>query len=193
MVICSIFTFREYIQVNKDGSIGDASGVISVECFHTWLQRKQAIKSEKEARKFLRTLGSHLGGFDNRVPFSPQEEAAILLVVRVKKVWPCFQGLNVTLGKRGFRSQGYHEKLALGKIPARVPTTAILVTTPRLASKQCQGMEPLSREQTLLPMHFIHLDDVIPDGVIYPDDSAEWDEQSFGSMDDKAFDTCVVS
>jgi len=65
-----------------------------------------------------RVRASSLTGSDGRQPFTPEEEAAILAVLRVKRVWPAFAGTNVSIGCKGFRSSGFHEK-------ARMPPSSI--------------------------------------------------------------------
>ena len=43
--------------------------------------------------------------------FDPDEEAAILAILRRKLPWPCFKGTSFEKkGSMGFRSWGYHEK-----------------------------------------------------------------------------------
>lgn len=49
---------------------------------------------------------------DGRSPFDPEEEAAILVLFREKKPWPCFPPRFANIGKR-YRSKGYHEKQRL--------------------------------------------------------------------------------
>lgn len=46
---------------------------------------------------------------DGRSAFDPEEEEAILILLRKKTSWPCFPPDLAHLGKR-FRSNGYHEK-----------------------------------------------------------------------------------
>jgi hypothetical protein len=65
-------------------------------------------------KKFRRTLSNHLTGVDGRVPFDPEEEGAILKVLRVRRPWPCVPEHRATNGSMSFRSRGYHEKHADG-------------------------------------------------------------------------------
>jgi len=44
--------------------------------------------------------------------FDSEQEAAILAVLHLKRQWPAFQGTSSTIGMRGFRSMGFHEKRA---------------------------------------------------------------------------------
>jgi len=64
------------------------------------------------AKRFQRTLTAHLTACDGRAPFEPEEEAAILSVLRQKRKWPAFEGTALTIGSKGFRSAGFHEKRA---------------------------------------------------------------------------------
>ncbi|KAH9260930.1 hypothetical protein BASA81_000626 [Batrachochytrium salamandrivorans] len=100
----SIQIFRNHLCRRQDGSV-DASGVISTACYSNWLEAKGALPSDDEAKKFHRTLTNH----DGRVPFDPEEEAAILLLFRQRKSWPCLPDHFSEIGKR-YRSRGYHEK-----------------------------------------------------------------------------------
>jgi hypothetical protein len=68
-------------------------------------------ESDSHARKFQRCLSNHVTGVDKRQPFSMEEEAAVLVVLRQKIPWPCFPP-HVFVGQTGFRSYGFHEKLA---------------------------------------------------------------------------------
>ena len=106
----SIRIFRQYIQRNSDGSL-DASQVISMECYHAFLTAKGAKDCEEEAKKFYRVLTTHLSGVDGRKSFRPEEEEAILNVLRRNEPWPCFP-TNVHYGT-GFRGRGFHEKQSL--------------------------------------------------------------------------------
>jgi len=62
------------------------------------------------AKRFQRTLTAHLTAADGRAPFEPEEEAAILSVLRQKRKWPAFEGMDFNIGSKGFRSMGFHEK-----------------------------------------------------------------------------------
>jgi len=50
---------------------------------------------------------------DGRRPFEPEEEAAVLLELRRKRVWPCFADKETSIGAKGYRGYGYHEKLRM--------------------------------------------------------------------------------
>jgi len=65
------------------------------------------------AKCFQRTLTAHLTGADGRMCFEPDEEAAVLLVLREKRQWPAFVGTDASIGSKGFRSMGFHEKSPL--------------------------------------------------------------------------------
>lgn len=100
--------FRSFIHASDTGEL-DASGILSRDCYLAWLEHRKQRETPKEAKRFQRTLSNHLSGVDGRTPFSPEEEAAILPVVRRKARWPCFP-LDITVGFTGFRSLGFHEK-----------------------------------------------------------------------------------
>ena len=58
-----------------------------------------------------RIAAAHITSSDGRRPFTEAEEEAVLEVVRAKRVWPAFKGTTSSIGIKGFRSYGYHEKL----------------------------------------------------------------------------------
>jgi len=85
----SIRVFRRFISKvqNADGSYTyDASDVIGKECYEAWLNSRSEPPNEPE-KVFQRSLTSHLTSSDGRQPFSPEEEEAVLKVVRCKRIW----------------------------------------------------------------------------------------------------------
>ncbi|KAH9252283.1 hypothetical protein BASA81_009885 [Batrachochytrium salamandrivorans] len=104
----SMAVFRSFIVAREDGSL-DASGILSRECYLTWLAIRKHVESDQEARRYQRTLSSHIGGVDGRLPFDRREEEAVLLVVRQKQRWDCFPEY-LSIGCTGYRSKGFHEK-----------------------------------------------------------------------------------
>ena len=108
----SIQVFRHFITSVSlpNGTVElDASGIVSKECYDTWLQSRAASPGNP-TKVFQRCLTAHITASDGRQSFSPEEERAILRVIREKKVWPAFQGTNITIGGKGFRALGYHER-----------------------------------------------------------------------------------
>lgn len=103
--------FRSFIHASEDTGELDASRVLSRDCYLAWLEHHKQSESPQKAKRFQRTLSNHLSGVDGRLPFPPQEEAAILVLVRRKARWPCFPS-DVCVGFTGFRSLGFHEKAA---------------------------------------------------------------------------------
>jgi len=94
----------------------DASAVNGPECYRQWLDSRSET-SVDPAKSFQRCLTAHLTGSDGRQPFQPDEEEAILGVVRLKCKWPAFVGTDLTIGLKGFRAHGFHEKIASGVSP----------------------------------------------------------------------------
>lgn len=120
----SIALFQSFLRRDSNGEILDATGINSRECYLAWLASQGRVESDGEAKKFQRTLSNHCAGVDGRTPFDLRAEAAILKVLRKKVRWPCFPD-HLSIGRTGFRSRGYHEKLAC-------PTTGdnIRIATP---------------------------------------------------------------
>jgi len=88
----SIAVFRRFLVVTKVGDAMlnvDASRVVSKECYQHWLKTRIGGTNEPE-RTFQRSLTAHLTGSDGRQAFLSEEEAAILKVVRIKRVWFVF-------------------------------------------------------------------------------------------------------
>ncbi|KAH9249058.1 hypothetical protein BASA81_013270 [Batrachochytrium salamandrivorans] len=104
----SLQVFRAHMRQREDGSI-DAHRILTRECYSDWLQARGKPDSDNEAKKFQRSLSNHLSGVDGRSAFDPEEEVAILKVVRKKECWPCFPP-RLKIGSMGFRSKGFHEK-----------------------------------------------------------------------------------
>jgi hypothetical protein len=57
---------------------------------------------------------------DGRRAFLSDEEAAILRIVRKKKIWPAFEHTSSRVGLKGFRAKGFSERRQGG---ARAPST----------------------------------------------------------------------
>jgi hypothetical protein len=94
----SLRVFRKFIAQVRDPVSGetslDASQVTSKECYETWLKgRHGSLKNAPKA--FQRTLTAHLTKSDGRLPFTPEEEQAILHVIRSKQQW-CVALLRAT-------------------------------------------------------------------------------------------------
>jgi hypothetical protein len=49
---------------------------------------------------------------DGRRSFLPDEEAAILFIIRQKKIWPAFAGTDCRIGLLGFRAVGFNERFS---------------------------------------------------------------------------------
>ena len=105
----SIRVFRRWLI--KNGTEIDASKVVSKACFDDWcLGRSSGQLKKGLSRTFESVLKSHIAGSDGRQPFEPDEEAAILKVIRKKQIWPAFIGTEWPIGYRGYRGLSYHER-----------------------------------------------------------------------------------
>jgi len=88
----TIDVFRSFIR--RNGNTLDASDVISFEAFNAITEHRFSRAGESAGqckashqRTFQRLLTSYLTASDGRKPFASEEEAAILRVVRMKRVW----------------------------------------------------------------------------------------------------------
>jgi hypothetical protein len=108
----------------RDDNTVDASRVVSPQCFARWKQTRTRSPPYPEA-VFQRTLSGHLTAADGRgeclylrrkeyltrnnaAPFTSEEETAILVIVREKKTWACFEA-SAGRGRLGYRelASGY--------------------------------------------------------------------------------------
>jgi len=110
-------TFRKYIRrvpdpVDASRDVLDAAEIVSKACYDEWMSAREYDCADHAGKTFQRALTGHISASDGRLPFSPEEEAAILKVIRAKRIWPCFEGSNppLSIGAKGFRSKGFHER-----------------------------------------------------------------------------------
>ena len=90
----------------------DASGIISTECYESWLGFKRRLP-KKPAEAFRKSITGHLRGDYRLNAFPPEVEAALLAEVRQPRVWACFRHTDLKIGLRGFQSKGYWEQQKL--------------------------------------------------------------------------------
>lgn len=91
-----------------DGN-GDASRILSKECYDKWVAtRRSKLKQPQES--FRRVLTAHVCGLDGRRPFPVDVEKSLLKALRKREIWECFRDTGVSIGIRGFRNVGYHER-----------------------------------------------------------------------------------
>jgi len=108
----SLAVFTSYII--SEGEIPDVSKVFQRECYESWLKSRKCPPKFPED-SFRKTLVSHVRGSCGRKPFPPQVEAQLVKLLRMKRIWPCFEGYHnskgdpLVIGKLGFRKTGYHE------------------------------------------------------------------------------------
>ena len=149
----SIKVFRKWLK--KEGGVLNASGVVSKACFDDWSTGRSSLSSKGLSRIFQRTLTSHITGTDARQPFKPDEEEAILKVIRKQQQWPAFYGTNLTIGSRGFRSHGYHEK-RIGLIPLSTESrvhhqqVVVLHAVVQTVTKQSRGAAKRGASEVVL-------------------------------------------
>lgn len=86
---------------------------------------------------------------DGRCPFDPEEEAAVLVVMRKKQGWPCFPENLSHLGKR-YRANGFHEKKREKQLASEKEFALAIVgmeaIPPTIQNESCRNInEMLSR------------------------------------------------
>jgi len=95
---------RHMLGTLPDGSAHiDAKRLISRACYEDWLSTRSRAMKKPEV-SFQRILTSYVTGTDGRTPFTPAEEAAVLVQIRQKRVWPAFADSPLTIGCKGFQS-----------------------------------------------------------------------------------------
>lgn len=100
--------FQSFISWKSDGTV-NVERLISKECYESWLKtRLKPPKSPEES--FRKALTAHCRGVAGRKPFPRAVEKALLLELRKKRIWDCFQGTEHKIGKRGYQALGYWEK-----------------------------------------------------------------------------------
>ena len=110
----SIRVFRRFIatRIKEDGTVEyDASQVVSKKCYEAWLASRGIIPNVPE-KIFQRSLTAHITSSDTRQPFRPQEEAAILTVLRRKRAWWVF--LAVSLRQKNMTHKHTQKKIQVG-------------------------------------------------------------------------------
>lgn len=104
----TIKLFNRYITRNSEGSV-DVSRILSKECYDEWLiTRKKKPKTPPSA--FRKAVTGHCRGDKGLKPFPKDVEAAVLKIIRKRKIWTCFEGTGINIGQRGCKTFGYWEK-----------------------------------------------------------------------------------
>ena len=107
----SLSVFCHFIRQNTDGSL-DVSGILSRECFITWLSTRNG-SPRNPAEAFRKPIVGHCKAAWGRKPFPQNVEKELLKLLRKREVWPCFQETKHRIGIGGFRSLGFWECLEL--------------------------------------------------------------------------------
>ena len=98
---------------------------------------------------------------------TPQEERAVLRVVRCKRLWPAFENSNLTIGRMGLQSFGFHEKKRnqIPEVNANDPQHTVPDTRP---AKVMRGDPPIYALATQWPMYALPPFYAYPTNVYYP-------------------------
>mmetsp|Transcript_26107 Transcript_26107/g.42185 ORF Transcript_26107/g.42185 Transcript_26107/m.42185 type:complete len:617 (-) Transcript_26107:268-2118(-) len=112
----SFDTFMFYVKFDpNDKSICDTSAILERPCYEMWIKTRKELPVNPQDC-FRRTITAHVTGTKKRRPFEPVVEADLLQRLRMRRVWPCFEGRvgqnnkPILIGKSGFRAKGYHEQ-----------------------------------------------------------------------------------
>jgi len=102
----SMNVFRRHLMPASRRGAAPGSSVISRECYEDWLSTRSRAPAEPE-KTFQRILKSTVTGTDGHLPFTLEEEATVLKLIRVKRVWPAFEETGLSIGIKGFRRYVY--------------------------------------------------------------------------------------
>lgn len=108
----SITVFTRFIKYNEDEI--DVSGLLSIECYQLWLSTRKEIPKDSP-HAFRKAVTGHVRGDHGLNPFPREVEEALIILLRQKKVWPCFEGTGKKIGSRGFQTLGYWERHGKGE------------------------------------------------------------------------------
>eukprot|EP00924_Labyrinthula_sp_SR-Ha-C_P013915 augustus_masked-scaffold_5-processed-gene-17.8-mRNA-1 protein AED:1.00 eAED:1.00 QI:0/-1/0/0/-1/1/1/0/462 len=111
----SFDVFMRFVDVQGANQQQEVTGerIFSRECFDAWVSsRTNPPKRPQES--FRKAITAHLRGRDRRKPFPEAVEKSLLKIIRVRKVWPAFQGTKHLVGINGFQGLGYWENIRAG-------------------------------------------------------------------------------
>lgn len=97
-----------------DGS-WDFSGLLTRPCFEAWVATRRTLPQQLEAA-FKDAVLTLIRERDCRTTLPPEMQSALLVELRKRRVWPCFEGCTdaagkpITIGATGFRGKGQYEK-----------------------------------------------------------------------------------
>ena len=80
----------------------DVSKLISKECYLCW-KKTRAVCPKNPEESFRKALTSHCKATAGRRPFPKPVADAVKVELLKKRVWPCFIGTGINIGKRGMQ------------------------------------------------------------------------------------------
>lgn len=104
----SLLIFESFLSYDDVGNV-DVSPLFTKKCFNYWLSSR-ANKPKNPPEAFRKALTSHCAGVDGRKPFAPEVERALLVQLRMKRVWECFRDTKSRVGLRGLQIKGFWER-----------------------------------------------------------------------------------
>jgi hypothetical protein len=138
--------FMSFVRVLPCGAV-DCSDILSPKCYQRWLETRTA-RSSDESECFRKSLIAKVTRTDcGSAAFPPAVEAALLVLLRKREVWPCFKGKldsltgrPIKIGSKGMRSLGFHEREQLEANKAAV------ASPDSLSSKRKAQCSPIAEE-----------------------------------------------
>jgi hypothetical protein len=123
-----------------DGS-WDLSGLLTRPCYEAWVATRRTLPQQLEVA-FKDAVLTLIRERDCRTTLPPDMQSALLVELRKRRVWPCFEGYSdasgrpITIGATGFRGKGQYEKQgsASPQSVARSGTSAAQGSTNLLAA-----------------------------------------------------------
>lgn len=169
--VSSFKVFMEFVEY-KNGKV-NAAGILSTECYQKWImsRRKHPLKPQEA---FRRALTAHCRGVDGRRPFPEKVEESLLVELRKKQRWKCFENYNDGCGKigiQGFPSLGFHERKSKDKKRSYLEAQAAQEVKRARYNNSFNGYSNTYTQQKLEPLRSFKFDMPLPaaenDGALF--------------------------
>lgn len=108
----TLTVLTRYIKIDEKGNV-NALGLLSKDTYKEWLSSRKYVPKDPP-HAFRKVITGHCRGDRGLAPFNKDVEASLLILLRRKKVWECFEGTTTKIGLRGFQTLGFWESKEKG-------------------------------------------------------------------------------